>query len=336
MSRIKVYFALESQRDKKATLVVSGQSTIADAMEKLHHQNIVRDIFKEQCVDFVGLLPRSDLALPEESYKRDLAIASTCHPIEDCVSQDDIILLRAQPAAPVAALAAAAAQEPFVIDLLSSSDEEDQNEEKKGHKCDTDDDARDHSDDSSYNDEDPNSATVRSAWTSSGKKKKSRTNISLEKAPERKAPAQKKKKKRTVKDTSNAFQEREKILKRKRLASQRKKKEVDMYGDRIPNDGVPRCISVLNASPFGKAPPGRLIPEEDRFDRRIYFCQTNETPADVARKYLICRPNPAGRILYDNRAKHHSQLHRNCYANEGRRYSSAPTYYIGEKWTLSQ
>ena len=39
MSRMKIYFALESKRDTKATLVVSDESTIADAIEKLHQQN---------------------------------------------------------------------------------------------------------------------------------------------------------------------------------------------------------------------------------------------------------------------------------------------------------
>ena len=393
----------------------------------------VRDIFKEEAAHFVGVIPRSDLKLPEESYKRDLAVTSTCLTIEESYFRDDIILLRAQPAAPVAALTATAAREPFVIDLLISSDEEDQNKEKERHESGIDDGNSHFSDESSYNDDDPESDTVRSAWiSSSGKKKNLRTSngetnaggnagVPLSKqdlpspsshpgsppitqpeysrrvytpmdgetpitiaakfglSPEsivrhnrghfrrfrlsflkegetlqidsplsacsvvllpllmtsqddinggaidlngvshaaphpraramkscaRKAPA-KKKKKRSVKDSSNAFREREELLKRKRLASRSWKKENEMYGDRTPNDDVPRRIDVSNTNPFDKAPPGSLIPEEDRFDRRLYVCKMNETPTDIAREYLSCGPNPAGRIVYDNRAKHHA------------------------------
>lgn len=38
MSRVKVFFALETQRDKKTILVVSGKSTIADVIDTLHRQ----------------------------------------------------------------------------------------------------------------------------------------------------------------------------------------------------------------------------------------------------------------------------------------------------------
>ena len=38
MSRIKIFFALETQREKKTILVVSGKSTIADVIETLHRQ----------------------------------------------------------------------------------------------------------------------------------------------------------------------------------------------------------------------------------------------------------------------------------------------------------
>ena len=39
MSQIKVYFALESQRDTRTYVKISGQETITDAIEKLHKQN---------------------------------------------------------------------------------------------------------------------------------------------------------------------------------------------------------------------------------------------------------------------------------------------------------
>lgn len=39
-------------------------------------------------------------------------------------------------------------------------------------------------------------------------------------------------------------------------------------------------------------------------DRRIYVCKEGETPAAIARKFSISGPNPAGRVVYNNRSMH--------------------------------
>ena len=79
-----------------------------------------------------------------------------------------------------------------------------------------------------------------------------------------------------------------------------------MYGGRVPNDGIPGHISagILGVDP-NELRPGNFIYEEDRSDRRIYVCKEGETPVEIARKFSISGPNPAGRVVFDNRSKHH-------------------------------
>lgn len=295
--------------------------------------------------------------------------------------------------------AVVATQNTAVIDLLSSSDEEDQKEDKKGDNSaiDTDDIDSKNSDDSSYNDKDPNSATVRSAWITFRKRPRRpqviATPLYKQNLPPPGRPgsspviqaeygrrvytplegetpaiiadkfglaaetiirdnrghfrrfrstflkegetlelssplsscsvvifplptktegdidgdtvAMPTRKKKFAMNTTNTSMEREEQLKRKRDYSKQLKKEVQMYGPRTPNDGVPRCIDDQTTYPFDKASPGDLIHEADRSDRRIYVCRANETPVDIARKNSITCPHPAGRVVYDNRRNHH-------------------------------
>mmetsp|Transcript_30283 Transcript_30283/g.66603 ORF Transcript_30283/g.66603 Transcript_30283/m.66603 type:complete len:639 (+) Transcript_30283:237-2153(+) len=90
--RIKVYFALESNRRTKAFILVSGTATVNDAIGQLHDQKVVQEIWKEENVEFVGILPRSHLL--DDDYRRDMATVPTCNPISECYVADDIILVR--------------------------------------------------------------------------------------------------------------------------------------------------------------------------------------------------------------------------------------------------
>jgi len=80
--RIKVYFALESNRRTKAFILVSGTATVNDAIGQLHDQKVVQEIW----------LPRSHLL--DDDYRRDMATVPTCNPISECYVADDIILVR--------------------------------------------------------------------------------------------------------------------------------------------------------------------------------------------------------------------------------------------------
>lgn len=306
--------------------------------------------------------------------------------------------------------AVAATQNSAVINLLVSSDEEDQKEDKKGDDSAIDDDDSTNSDNSSYNDKDPNSATVRSAWISARKRPRRTPVIAAQNSGNQHgtkgkggAPLYKQNlpppgrpgsspviqseygrrvytplegetpaiiadkfgltpetvirdnrghfrrfrstflkegetlenssplsscsvvllplptktegdidgdivdmpKNIIAKNASNLSREREEQLKRKRDYSKQLQKEVQMHGPRTPNDGVPRYIDDQTTYPFNEASHGDLIHEADRSDRRIYVCRANETPAEIARKNSIACPNPAGRVVYDNRRKHH-------------------------------
>ena len=411
--------------------------------------SVVCDIFREQRVEFVGIIPRSDLLLEDNSYKRDLALVPTSRPIEDCVSQDDIVLLRRATANEDVARA------PVVIDLLSdssesSSEEEGQRGKKKSY------DKREHAekvgrsshqcphcgrtfgvnglkyhldhkvclkgketskrpmpvpfagssdDDSSYHDEEskrrvalerkktrdadsyrlrkelgapvskedlprpsfPGSNPIvqvehgrrvytcsdgetpksiaakfglspemivhhnrahfyynRGAYLASGSTLdvnsvlNARSLVLLPLEADRVNDAKgcfdiKKKEKKKRESYSvpclavgalppyyvtNANHRAKKRLKERR-------KEVEMYGDRVPNDDIPRHINAgIRGVDRHEIRPGNFVDEQDRSDRRIYVCTEGETPVAIARKLFIPGPNPAGRVVFDNRSKH--------------------------------
>ena len=406
--------------------------------------SVVLDIFREQRVVFVGVIPRSDLLLEDNVYKRDLGLVPTSRPIEDCVSQDDVVLLRRATANETAARA------PIVIDLLSdssesSSDEEDQRGKKKCY--DDREDAEkvgrsnyqcphcrrtflaktglkyhlDHKvclkgkdtsktsmpvpfatssdDDSSYYDEESKSRAERRkardaesyrlrkelgspvsmkdlpqpsfpgstptiqvehdrrvytcidgetpksiaakfglspemivhhnrkhfyqnrrAYLASGSTLdvnsvlNARSLVLLPLGDNREShassrPSPGKKNHREYSEAGRRIKKKKakpsSKLNDKALYQRERRKEMEMYGDRVPNDGIPRHASAgIRGVNQNELRPGNFVDEEHRSDRRIYVCKEGETPVEIARKFTIPGPNPAGRVVFDNRSKH--------------------------------